>query len=142
MKDLQTEFSDAQAITASAASTNFINLGAPNTVPGAPSATPRDIGGGGRQHVSIEVVEAFATLTSLTVNVEVDDNSSFSSAKTVATTGPIAVAALTLGAKLPISMLPKGVDEQYLRLNYVVAGSNATAGKITAGLSVGNVHHG
>jgi hypothetical protein len=139
MKDVQAEFSAAQAITATAASTNFINLGLPKTAPGAPAATKRDLGT--HQAIEIQVVEAFGTLTSLTVNVEMDDNSSFSSPKTVATTGAIPLAKLTLGAILPISQLPLGSDEQYLRLNYVVAGTDADAGKITSGLVTGSVKH-
>lgn len=142
MKDVQSQFSAAQAITASAASTNYLNLGAPKTPPGAPAALTRDIGGGNSQPIEIEVVEAFATLTSLTVNVEVDDNSAFSSAKIVATTGPIAVADLTLGAYLPISMIPPGADEQYMRLNYVVTGTNASTGQITSGLVFGRQTNG
>lgn len=137
MKDAFAMFSDAQAVTATAASTNYLNLGSPNTPPNAPAALKRDIGGGNNQPVQIEVVEAFATLTSLTVSIEVDDNPSFSSPKTVATTGAIAVANLTLGAILPISMVPLGANEQYMRVKYTVAGSSATAGKVTAGLVFG-----
>jgi hypothetical protein len=59
----------------------------------------------------------------------------------VATTGAIPLAKLTLGAILPISQLPLGSDEQYLRLNYVVAGTDADAGKITSGLVTGSVKH-
>jgi len=142
MKDAFSQFSDEQAVTASAASTNHLNLGAAKTPPGAPAAVVRDIGGGNNQPIEVEVTEAFATLTSLTVNVEVDDNSSFTSAKTVATSGAIAAADMVVGYKFPISMVPPGANEQFMRLNYVVAGSNATAGKITAGLVFGRATNG
>lgn len=140
--DAQALFSDDQAITATANSTNFINLGATNTVPGAPAALVRDIGAAKSIELLIQVTAVFATLTSLTVSVEVDDNSSFSSAKTVATTGAVAAAALVAGAKLSIGHVPVGTDERYMRLVYTVGGSNATAGTITAGVVAGTQTNG
>lgn len=142
MKDALAQFSNGQAITASAMSTNYLNLGSPRTAPGAPAAQKRDIGGGNSQPVVIEVTEAFATLTSLTANLQVSDTAAFTVAKTVATTGPIPLADLTVGKKLPISMVPQGADGQYMRLSYVVAGTAATAGAITAGLTFGDYAHG
>jgi hypothetical protein len=136
--DKEALFSDDQAITASAASTNYMDLGATGTPANAPAAVVRDLGGGQNVTMLVQVTEDFATLTSLTVDVEVDDNTSFSSAKTVATTGAVAVANLTAGKILSVSVpLPVGTDERYLRLNYTVAGVNATAGKITAGVAAG-----
>lgn len=137
MLDVQALFSDKQAITTTAASTNFINLGTPDTVPGAPAATKRDLGGGSNIPLTILVEEAFATLTSLQVDLQVDDNSSFSSPKVVGSTGAIPVASLVAGAKLPLPVVPFGADEQYMRLNYTVVGTAATAGSITAGISTG-----
>ncbi len=139
MKDAQNLFSDAQAITASAASTNFLNLGTPETPPGSPAPLTRDIGGGNNQPLLIEVTETFAGATSLEVSLEVDDNSSFSSAKTVGTTGAIPVADLVQGKILPLNMVPVGADEQYMRLQYTVAGGPFTAGSVVAGL-VTQVH--
>jgi hypothetical protein len=132
--DTQSLFSNAQAITATTASTNLIDLGAHGTVYGASTALPRDMGKGKKLPVLIQVTETFATLTSLTISVEVDDNSSFSSATTVATTGAVAAAALTAGKQFSIDTLPLGTNERYVRLKYTVAGSDATAGKITAGI--------
>lgn len=131
--DKQSLLSDAQAVTATAASTNCIDLGATGTVYGAASALTRDIGKGCKVPLLIQVTETFATLTSLTVSVEVDDNSSFSSATTIATTPAILAASLTAGTQFVIDAFPKGTNERYVRLKYTVAGSNATAGKITAG---------
>ncbi len=142
MKDLQTEFSSLQVITATAVSTNLIDLGAPKTAPGAPAAQKRDLGGGNNIPISIQVIAAFATLTSLTVNIQMATDAAFTSPVVVASTGPIAAAALTAKAKLPISMLPQGADLRFMRLQYVVAGSNATAGSITAGLVFGDYAHG
>ena len=128
-------FSDGQAITASAASTNLIDLGATGTPVGG-SAIVRDIGPGSDIPVMVTVTESFNTLTSLTISVQTDDNAAFSSAKTVFTTPAILLADLAVGAKrnlLPDS-IPLGTNERYVRLYYTVAGSNPSTGKITAGV--------
>lgn len=127
-------FSDAQAVTATAASTNLIDLKANGTVYGAAAALSRDLGKGNDVPILVQVVETFATLTSLTVTVETDDNASFSSAKTAWTSPAIPAATLVAGYKFPINCLPFGTDERYVRLKYTVAGTDATAGKITAGI--------
>lgn len=132
--DAQALFSDDQAITASAASTNYMDLGAPKTAPLAPAALVRDIGGSNDMEILIQVTADFATLTSLTVAVQTDDNTSFSSATTVHQTAAIPAASLLEGYKFKISNVPIGTSERYLRLYYTVAGSNATAGTITAGI--------
>lgn len=133
--DAQALFSDGQAITATAASTNTIDLGARGTPYGSSTALVRDPGKGCEVPISVTVTEAFATLTSLTISVEVDDNSSFSSAATIFTTTAIPVASLTLGYVLKqLVEIPEGTNEQYMRLKYTVAGSNATTGKILAGI--------
>ena len=135
--DKQTQFSAAQAVTASAASTNVIDLKAAGIPYGDDAALSRDQG----MHsipLRIQVVEAFATLTSLKVAVQVDDNSSFSSATTVLETEAIAAASLTAGYVFNIDRFPLKTNERYVRLYYTVAGSDATAGKITAGVVVAN----
>jgi hypothetical protein len=132
--DQQNLFSDGQAITATAASTNYIDLGATGTVPGADSAVVRDIGKGTPIPLRIQITEAFNNLTSLTVALQVDDNTSFSSPTTVESE-VVALADLTLGAVVnAIKYIPPGVDERYVRLNYTVTGTAPTAGKVTAGV--------
>lgn len=131
--DAQTRFSNAQAVTASAASTNVIDLGAAGTPYGSSTALSRDQG---VMHIPIhiQVVTAFATLTSLKVAVQVDDNSSFSSATTVLETEAIPAASLVAGYVFNIDSFPLKTNERYVRLYYTVAGSDATAGAITAGV--------
>jgi hypothetical protein len=134
-----TLFSNAQAITATAASTNIIDLGATGTVFGAAAAIVRDIGKGREIAIRASVVESFNNLTSLTIGVETDDNAGFASAKTVWTSPAYALADLATGAKLLLpDELPVGTDERYLRLKYTVAGTAPTLGKITAGVTAGN----
>lgn len=135
--DENTLFSEDQAVTASAASTNYMDLGASATPPGAPAALGNKIGGGNDIPLVISVTEDFATLTSLTVTIEVDDNTSFSSARTVASTGAIPVAELVAGYITSLTVLPHTIDERYMRLYYTVGGSNATAGKVNASLTPG-----
>lgn len=140
--DEQGLFSDKQVITASAASTNLIDLGATGIPPGGTlggkTNLSRDPGKGTKVPLRIQVTEDFATLTSLKVAVQTDDNSDFSSAKTVLETEAIAAADLVAGYVFSIDSIPLGVAERYLRLYYTVAGSDATAGKVMAGVTASN----
>lgn len=129
-------FSNAQAITASAASTDVVDLGATGTVYGAAAALARDVGKGQGIPIDIQVVEAFNNLTSLTIAVECDDNSSFSSAKVVMST-TIALAGLTVGRVASIVAVPPGINERYMRINYTVTGTAPSTGKVTAGIVAG-----
>lgn len=132
--DKQNLFSDAQAVTVTAASTNVIDFGASSKPVGGKANIIKDLGKGNPVPIRIQVVEAFATLTSLTFALQVDDNEAFGSAKTVFTSGAVAVADLKAGYVVPIEYVTRGTDERYMRLNYTVAGTTATAGKVTAGI--------
>ena len=118
--DQQALFSAAQAITATAASTNVIDTG-----------SNKDVGKYGDIPLLIQVVEGFNNLTSLTVTVQTDDNSAFSSAADVLSM-TIPLASLVLGYKSPVITLPMKM-ERYIRLNYTVTGTAPTTGKVTAG---------
>src|SRR5687768_14134781 len=80
--DKNTLFSDEQAITVTAASTDVLDLGALGIVP-YNQAQLLHRKGLKEIPLLIQVTEAFATLTSLKIAVETDDNSAFSSAKEV-----------------------------------------------------------
>ena len=122
--DQQALFSAAQAITATAASTNVIDTG-----------SNKDVGKYGDIPLLIQVVEGFNNLTSLTVTVQTDDNSAFSSAADVLSM-TIPLASLVLGYKSPVITLPMKMD-RYIRLNYTVTGTAPTIGKVTAGITGG-----
>ncbi|MBO9624164.1 MAG: hypothetical protein J7500_15760 [Sphingomonas sp.] len=128
-------FSDGQAITATAASTNTVDLGATGTVYGASSPIVRDVGPGLGVPLHCGVTQSFNNLTSLTISIETDDNAAFSSAVTVFTSPAYTLAQLAAGAKqlLP-THIPVGTNERYMRLKYTVAGTAPTLGKITAGV--------
>lgn len=126
-------FSDAQAITADAVSTNVIDLGATGTPFGGRQIVA-DFGKGKKIPIFVFVTQSFNTLTSLTVAMEVDSVENFASPKEVASR-TFLLAELTAGTELsfPEGIL-EGTDERYLRLNYNVNGSNPSTGKITAGV--------
>jgi hypothetical protein len=129
-------FSNAQAITADAASTDIVDLLATGTVYGAASALIKDVGKGNTVPLLIQVVEAFNTLTSLRVVVQCDDNSGFSSAKDVLEV-TLPLASLTIGRVFPLIAIPPGVNERYMRIYYDVIGTVPTLGKVTAGVVAG-----
>jgi hypothetical protein len=136
--DKQTLFSDAQAITASAASTNAIDLG--------PVDLARDIGKGKPIPLLIQVVEVFDSVAddeTLEVAVQFDSTETFTPDKAIVI-GKFTNAQLkTLGFQLPCQAIPDGSNLQYMRLYYTVAGSgNFTAGKLTAGIVMGRQTNG
>ena len=135
--DKQSMFSDAQAITASAASTNVIDLGASGTPYGGAAALVRDLGKSDAE-LNIQVVKDFATLTSLKVAVQTSDDEAFSSPAIVLESEAIPLATLKAGYRFPITRVPEGTNKRYVRLYYTVAGTNATAGTVTAGITLGN----
>lgn len=126
-------FSDAQAITAAAASTNIVDLGATGT-PFGGRALVRDIGAGEEIPLYIYLTATFNNLTSLTVSLQTDDNAGFASPREVASkTYPLAE--LVAGAKLSFpDGIPEGTRERYLRLFYDVTGTAPSTGAITAGV--------
>lgn len=117
-------FSDAQALTGTAVSTNVIDLTASDEIS---TGHPLDL--------LLQVVENdFDNLTSLQVELQTDDNESFSSPTTIAKSEDAPLADLKVGYRFNINYLPRG-NEQYLRLNYVVTGTSPANGSITAGIT-------
>lgn len=135
LMDRSALFSDGQAITATAASTNLIDLGATGTIYGYSAPQVRDVGLGESIPLFVGVTQSFNNLTSLTISIQTDDNAGFASATTIWTSPAYTLAQLAVGARylLP-DVLPAGVNERYVRLNYTVAGTAPSLGKITAGV--------
>lgn len=123
--DKQNLFSEDQAITATANSTNIIDMGADDSLVNSPNE--KDV------ELYVQVTSDFATLTSLTVTLTTDNDVAFGSETTLFSSAAIAAASLVAGYKFRLPRVKDGV-ERYLRLTYTVAGSNATAGTVTAGL--------
>lgn len=117
--------SDSQAVTASAASTNVIDLGG--------------AGGLGNSHpmeILVQTTEAFNNLTSLGIKLQTCAAEGFGSGvvdlpvqETVTlASGNLAANKEVLRAKVPHGCL------QYVRLYYTVTGTAPTTGKVFAGL--------
>ncbi len=96
-----------------------------------------DIGRGTPVYLHTQVVEAFASGTSIgTLAVTLQHSSDgVTYTDTVLTTGVKAVTDLTVGTRLFQTALPVGLDKN-LRLKYVVAAEAMTAGKLTSGLNI------
>jgi hypothetical protein len=133
--DVTCLLSNAQAIVATAPSTNYYDIGPSGTVYGAASAIVRDVGKGEPIPFRVQIVETFNTLTSLTVSLETDDNTAFGTPITVLTSPAIPLATLVAGYWLqPFDYLPRGLNERYFQMRYTVTGTVPTLGKITAGV--------
>lgn len=125
--DLETLFSDNQAITATAESTNVVCFA---------RGPIKEVSFGTPLPLRIQVTETFADLTDLTVTVETAADEKFGEPVELATSGAIAADVLVAGYAFPINFIPKG-NLGYMRLKYTVSGT-ATAGKITAGVVAAN----
>lgn len=136
--DTQLLLSNGQAVTTTALSTNVIEWPAMGQVYGAAAALGRAIGEGNPIPFLVQVTEDFATLTSLTITLESDSAAGLDASPVVHwSSGAVPAATLVAGFQVPIRFLPQGLAGDYLGLRYTVAGSAATAGKITAGVVAG-----
>jgi len=129
------EFSDAQAVTASAISTNVVDLAPLGN--GVGTNTTRDIGTG--EDVYLVVITNTAATdagsdATLTVTLESDSAVGLDSSATVHfSTGAIAFAGFKdAGTVLANVKLPAGNYERYLGVRYTVVDGNLTAGKFDA----------
>ena len=125
--DAQNLFSDAQAVTATAASTNLIDLGAATV----------DLGVGEPVYFICQIDTTMADTGSdstITVTLEIDTAAAFGSATVAQTIGTFAALAAA-GTRLVALVQPEAVVEQFLRVNYTTANGNLSAGAFTAFLT-------
>lgn len=127
--DAQNEFSDSQAVTSTAISTNVIDLGATNNL--------KDIGAGEPVYLVVQTVVAATDTGSdatLTVTLESDSTADLATSATVHfSTGALAFAAFSpAGTTLAAVRLPSGSYERYLGVRYTVASGPLTAGQFDA----------
>ena len=126
-------FSDAQALTATADATNVADLG-PVT-----DNTTRDIGTGEPIYFVVTVgteLDSAADGATLAVGLKSDSTTNLDTSETVhiSVTG-IAEASCVAGAVLVAQVLPPGNYERYLGVEYTVTGENFTSGTINAFLT-------
>ena len=117
-------FSDAQAITAAAASTDYADLG-----------SARDIGLGKTLYVAVTVDVAFTDAgndSTLTVALESDDNTGF--ATPTSTTLFTIPALAAIGNKYFAKISPDAANQRYIRLYYTPNNGNLTTGSVTAAI--------
>lgn len=121
--DIQNTYSDAQALTSAAASTNIIDHGA-----------IRALGTGENLYVVLTVDVALTDTGSnstVTVDLQTDDNSSFSSNATSQTLFTIAATAAA-GTKYIARVAPGAMNERYSRLYYTMNNGDLSTGTVTA----------
>lgn len=125
--DKQALFSEDQALTVSAASSNVIDLGDD-------SARVQALNEKGDLEVMIQVTTAFAGGTSLKATLQSDDDEAFGSPTTVLDSAAVVTASLVQGYQFPFGELPR-ISERYLRVAYTIVGT-MSAGKVFAGLNL------
>ena len=119
--DKENMFCEGQAITATAASGNVIDMGQANT------------GFGERVELFVQSVEDFAATGEATLTVTLQDcDTEAGSFEDIQSTAAIPKADLAAGYRAPLNLPPE--HRRFLRLNFTVATGPFTAGRITAGL--------
>lgn len=126
--DKENLFSEDQAITVTAVSTNVIDLGADNA--------RNQLDNEKNAEVLCQVTTAFSGGTSVKASLYADDDEAFGSAVLVQESAVIAAASLVAGYQFKLGKgLPRlgAADKRYLRMTYTVVGT-FSAGKVMAGL--------
>jgi len=129
--DTSLVFSNQQAFTASAPSTNVLDLGVTGTPFGATLPLTRDLGEGEKIPLAVSVGQGFAGLTSMQVVVQTSaDNVNWT---TVDSGAVVPAAALVSGYMFAVPRIVQATNSRYIQLYYNVVGT-ATAGTINAAI--------
>jgi len=123
--DKQNLFSEDQALTATANSTNVIDLGNDH-------ARNQALNEKGLLEIMCRVTTAFAGGTSLKAGLYKDDAVGMGTQALVIESAVVITASLVAGYRFTLGKLPE-IDKQYLRMTYTIVGT-MSAGKVTAGL--------
>ena len=125
--DAQAEFSDSQAVTATAASTNIKDL----------KSVLNDLGSGEVLYFSSNLTVAMTDTGSdstMAVTLEMDDNEGFTSPTAVQTIGTY-LATSAAGTKLEAQLQVGQLTERFLRVKYTITGGDLTTGSVDAFLT-------
>jgi hypothetical protein len=117
-----TRFSDSQAVTASAASTNLIDLRAAHQLSAGQPIYLVSV-------VTVAMTDAGSDST-ITVILESDTTAAFGSPTTVQTLGTFA-AVSAVGTRIVAPVMNFATAERFLRVTYTVANGNLTTGSFT-----------
>lgn len=132
IQDTNAMFSVKQAVTATAASTDYIDLGASGTPAYSTVALVRDIGKSSLPLLA-QVTTDFAGGTSIALSIQTDSDAAFGTVTTVLTTAAIPVATLKAGYQFPIKEVPVGILQRYIRAYYTVVGT-MSSGNLSCGV--------
>lgn len=124
--DKELLLSDKQVVTATAASTDVIDMSKGGDAEGRPLEVVIQVN---------ETVTADGAAT-VTFALETDDNTDFSSPKALWSSGTLGKATLVNGYAVFSGKLPRGA-ERYVRVNYTVGTGPLTKGKFSAFLTNG-----
>lgn len=130
MLDAQLVLSDAQAVTTTANSTNVFDIGENKGV----------LGAGESIEFGVIVTEAFAGLTSLTVQVIGSNAQNLSNPEIIDASGAILLADLTAGKRVFAGKVNLSEKHRYYGVKYVVDGT-ATDGKVTTYFNLDQYEH-
>lgn len=121
------QYSDKQAVTVTAVSTNVVDAGATKN-----ANLGRDLGAGTPLWLYVNVGTAFTAAGAATLVVSLQDSADNVTFADVAQSGAIPVASLTAGKAIQLGFpVP---TRRYTRVNYTVATGPMTAGTISAHL--------
>lgn len=138
LQDLNTIFSGAiaadgtrtaQAITATAISTNVLDERQPG---GTPALKDVGVFGNHDMWLVVQVIQAFNNLTSLTITLESDSAPGMATAPVVHFSKTIALAALTAGSTAVRVQMPSDQYKRYIGVRYTVTGTAPTQGSVMA----------
>lgn len=131
-------FSDDQAVTATAISSDVIDLGVRGTPYDAAAALIGDTGKGNPVPIRAQVTEAFNNLTSLQIDVISSTSEDLTGSPIVLYSVTVLLAALVQGYSIPLQFLPIQCTNRYLGMKYTVTGTAPTTGKMHSGITMGN----
>jgi len=131
--DLQTKFSDLQAVTSTAISTNVIDL-----IQGtSPTTMDEGIGDGVWLNIIVGKAATAAGAATVTFSLESDSTADLATSATVHwTSAAIGKATLVAGYQVARIKLPSDNYERYLGVRYTVATGPLTAGTFLAFLTI------